>query len=100
MIGDALLRRIHVVQRQPGDRRIVPLSVAQVRNRMHRAAAAAGIKGVSTHSARVGMARDLTGRGASQIQLAGNWRSPEMPARYARRESAEEGIVARMFPDG
>ena len=97
MIGDALLRRIHVVQRQPGDRRIVPLSVAQVRNRMHRAAAAAGM---STHSARVGMARDLTGRGASQIQLPGNWRSPEMPARYARRESAEEGVVARMFPDG
>ena len=102
VIGDALLRRIHAVRREPGDRRIVPLSVAQVRVRMRRAAAAAGIEGVSTHSARVGMARDLTSRGASlvQIQLAGNWRSPEMPARYARRESAEEGVVARMFPDG
>lgn len=48
----------------------------------------------TTHSARVGMARDLTSRGASlvQIQLAGYWRSPEVPARYARGESADEGL--------
>ena len=48
------------------------------------------------------MARDLTSRGASlvQIQLAGYWRSPEVPARYARGESADERVVAWMFPDG
>lgn len=36
------------------------------------------------------MARDLTSHGASlvQIQLAGNWRSLEMSARYVRWESA------------
>ena len=48
------------------------------------------------------MARDLTSRGASlvQIQLAGYWGNPEMPARYARGESAEGRVVAWMFPDG
>ena len=29
--------------------------------------------------------------------MSGGWRSPDMPHRYARRETAEEGPVAKHF---
>ena len=47
------------------------------------------------------MTRDLVAGGASliEVQNAGGWKSPEMPAYYARRESAEEGVVERLYPD-
>ena len=61
---------------------------------------AAGLDGsFSGHSPRVGMAQDLVRAGATiaQIQIAGRWESPRMPAHYARGELAGRGAVARLI---
>ena len=58
----------------------------------------AGIDGfISGHSLRVGSAVSLAQAGASVVELqgAGRWKSPQMPAHYARVEEAEKGAVAR-----
>ena len=56
---------------------------------------------VSGHSARIGFAVSLAQAGASlvDIQVAGRWKDPSMPAHYARAQFAEKGAVAR-FKDG
>lgn len=62
-------------------------------------AAAAGIEGrVSGHSLRVGAAQSLAEAGASLVdmQIAGGWASPAMPAHYAAALLAERGAVARL----
>ena len=62
-------------------------------------AQAAGIVGnVSGHSLRVGAAQSLAqaGAGVVEMQTAGRWASPDMPGRYARREMAARGAVARL----
>ena len=53
---------------------------------------------VSGHSLRVGSAISLARAGASLVELqqAGRWKSPEMPARYTKGESARRGAVARL----
>ena len=53
---------------------------------------------ISGHSLRVGSAISLARAGASLVELqqAGRWKSPEMPARYTRGESASRGPVARL----
>ena len=59
----------------------------------------AGVKGrISGHSLRVGSAQSLAAAGASlvEMQLAGRWRSPVMPGRYARGQLAKRGAVARL----
>ena len=64
-------------------------------------AAAVGTSGgrVSGHSLRVGMAQTLAGAGASlvELQVAGRWKSPQMPALYARGERAGRNAVARLI---
>ena len=63
-------------------------------------AKAAGIEGfISGHSLRVGTAVSLAQAGASVVdmQTAGRWADPKMPAHYARAELAERGAVARFF---
>ena len=56
---------------------------------------------VSGHSARIGSAVSLAQAGASlvDIQVAGRWKDPGMPAHYARAQFAEKGAIAR-FKDG
>ena len=56
---------------------------------------------VSGHSARIGSAVSLAQAGASlvDIQTAGRWKDPGMPAHYARAQFAERGAIAR-FKDG
>ena len=71
-----------------------------ISNRLKAAAKRAGLEGsFSGHSGRVGMARDLVGAGFSiaQLQVAGRWASPTMPASYARSELAGQGAVARYY---
>ena len=53
---------------------------------------------VSSHSFRVGSAQSLVERGASvtETQLAGRWKSPSMPAHYARGQLAGRGAMARL----
>ena len=60
----------------------------------------AGVEGfISGHSLRVGSAVSLAQAGASVVdmQTAGRWKSPTMPAHYAKAELAERGAVARFF---
>ena len=56
---------------------------------------------ISGHSARIGSAVSLAQAGASlvDIQVAGRWKDPGMPAHYARAQFAEHGAIAR-FKDG
>ena len=59
----------------------------------------AGIQGpISGHSLRIGSAVSLATRGAGlvEMQQAGRWRSPQMPAYYARGELASRGVIARL----
>lgn len=65
-------------------------------------AADAGVKGfISGHSLRVGSAVSLAQAGATVVdmQVAGRWKSSEMPAHYAKAQLAERGAIAR-FKDG
>ena len=58
----------------------------------------AGVEGfISGHSLRVGSAVSLAKAGASVVdmQVAGRWKSSQMPAHYAKAELAERGAVAR-----
>ena len=90
----ALFRRIRRGDNITGDR----LSVDGARKAIKRRAGEAGVKGViSGHSLRVGSAVSLVQAGASvvDLQVAGRWKSPQMPAHYARAELAERGGIAR-----
>lgn len=94
----ALFRRV----RKGGVVEASALSVESIRAIIQRWAKAAGVTGrVSGHSLRVGSAQSLVSAGASlpELQQAGRWLSPEMPARYARGELAGQGAVARLRPD-
>ena len=58
----------------------------------------AGVEGfISGHSLRVGSAVSLAQAGASVVdmQVAGRWKSSQMPAHYAKAELAERGAIAR-----
>jgi len=52
----------------------------------------------SGHSARVGVAQDMTaaGFGLSEIMQAGRWKSPTMPARYSENQQARRGAAAKL----
>ena len=56
---------------------------------------------VSGHSLRIGTTVSLAQQGASlvDIQVAGRWKDPGMPAHYARAQLVERGAIAR-FKDG
>ncbi|MYH34942.1 MAG: tyrosine-type recombinase/integrase [Gammaproteobacteria bacterium] len=78
------------------------LSSGSVRAIIQKWASAAGVTGrVSGHSLRVGSAQSLVSAGATlpELQQAGRWLSPEMPAHYARGQLAGKGAVARLRPD-
>ena len=78
------------------------LSVRGARDAIKRWAAEAGVEGfISGHSLRVGSAVSLARAGATVVdmQTAGRWQSPNMPAHYAKAELAERGAIAR-FKDG
>ena len=94
----ALFRRVRWQKHITPDR----LSVNGARNAIKRWAGEAGVEGfISGHSLRVGSAVSLAQAGASVVdmQTAGRWKSPSMPAHYAKAELAERGAIAR-FKDG
>lgn len=92
-----LWRRI----RKGGDVTEERLAAGSVRTIFKKLADKAGLEtdGISGHSARVGMAQDLTAAGADlpALMVAGRWKSPAMPARYAERQAARRGAVARFY---
>ena len=77
--------------------RVVPLSPKMVGLRFQAAARAGGVEHVTAHSGRVGLASELTSRGASttDVMLAGNWKTSRMVAHYSAAATAERGAVAR-----
>ena len=78
--------------------RVVGLSPVQIQRRFTAAARAAGIEArVTAHSGRVGLASELTARGASttEVMLAGNWKTARMVAHYSAGATAERGAVRK-----
>ena len=78
------------------------LTERSARRIIKKRADAAGLKGfISGHSLRVGSAVSLAQAGASVVdmQVAGRWKSAQMPAHYAKAELAERGAIAR-YKDG
>ena len=79
--------------------RLTPHSARRI---IQKRARAAGVEGfISGHSLRVGSAVSLAQAGATVVdmQVAGRWKSSQMPAHYAKAELAERGAIAR-FKDG
>ena len=78
-----------------------PLKPQAIARRVKLLATRAGLDAtlVSAHSTRIGMTLDLIGSGQSlvAVQLSGGWRSPAMPALYARQLLPELGAVARYY---
>ena len=75
------------------------LGARSIRSIIAKRAAAAGIIGrVSGHSLRVGSAQSLAAAGAGLVELqeAGDWQAPTMPAHYARHQLAARGAVAKL----
>ena len=79
---------------------IFGLCARQISQRIRAAAWAAGlVDNYSGHSGRTGAAHSLAERGASLVELqqAGRWKSPSMPAAYARSARAGQNAVARLL---
>ena len=100
-VKDGVARAIRALRTatspEPGDR-VVPLSAQMVGLRFTVAAQAAGVESrVTAHSGRVGLASELTSRGASttDVMLAGNWKTSRMVAHYSAGATAERGAAAR-----
>ena len=78
------------------------LTTVSARRIIQKRAADAGVEVfISGHSLRVGSAVSLAQAGATVVdmQVAGRWKSSQMPAHYAKAELAERGAIAR-FKDG
>ena len=92
------LRTLRAAASPGPEDRVVPLSPQMVGLRFQAAARAAGVEArVTAHSARVGLASELTQRGASttDVMLAGNWKTSRMVAHYSSGATAERGAVAQ-----
>ena len=92
------LRTLRSATRPELSARVAGLTPAAVGRRLTPAAQAAGIeRRVTAHSGRVGLASELTRRGASTtaVMLAGNWKTSRMVAHYSAGSTAERGAVAR-----
>ena len=78
--------------------RVVGLTAQAISERFAAAARAAGVEPrLTAHSGRVGLASELTARGASahDVMRAGNWKTVRMVAHYSAGARAERGAVAR-----
>ncbi len=93
----AAVRKLRA-HRSPEDSDLVfgGLTPQSIGNRFGAAATAAGIEPrLTAHSGRVGLASELTARGASttETMLAGNWKTARMVAHYSAGAAAERGAV-------
>ena len=97
----AALRRLQVKGGPAQGQASMPvfgLAGQQIGRRFAATAKAAGIPGrITAHSGRVGLASELTRRGASvtETMLAGGWKTARMVARYSAGANAERGAVAK-----
>ena len=105
-IADSTLKRYQRLSKQlkawPNDQILTDGRLANYITALHTegkspSTIAAGVEGfISGHSLRVGSAVSLAQAGASVVDMqnAGRWKSPQMPAHYAKAELAERGAVA------
>lgn len=94
LTSGALFRRIRRGDHIQSER----LTVDSARRIIKKRADAAGVEGfISGHSLRVGSAVALAQAGATvvEMQIAGRWKSAQMPAHYAKSELAERGAIAK-----
>ena len=92
------VRRLRASRSPDEDDRVVPMTAQQVARRIEAAGRAAGVEARLTgHSGRVGLASELTARGAStaDVMLAGGWKTARMVSHYAAGATAENGAVKR-----
>ena len=92
------LRTLRAVTTPAPADRVVPLSAQMIGLRFTAAAVTAGVESrVTAHSGRVGLASELTRRGASttDVMRAGHWKTSRMVAHYSAGATAERGAVAR-----
>ena len=95
------LRRLRIEQGLgPGraTRPVFALGDQQIGRRFAATAKAAGLSGrITAHSGRMGLASELTRRGASitETMLAGGWKTARMVAHYSAGATAERGAVAK-----
>jgi len=87
-----------------GERTITPREVARTFKRiagMIDLDSARPQSRISGHSTRIGAAQDLTAAGAAlpEIMIAGGWKSPQMPAHYARKLDATQGAMRRWLAE-
>ena len=83
---------------EPTDQVLGGLNGQSIARRLTAAARVAGIEGrITGHSGRVGLASELTARGASttETMLAGGWKTARMVAHYSAAATAEQGAVAK-----
>ena len=76
------------------------MSTQGIRKNLKHYVSEAGLQGrFSGHSFRVGTAQSLAQRGATltQMQTAGRWKSPKMPASYCRNELAGRSAIATLL---
>lgn len=73
------------------------LTATSARRIIKKWAQRAGFEGVSGHSMRVGSAVSLAQKNASlvEMQQAGRWKDPKMPAHYAEQVLSEQGAIAK-----
>ena len=93
------LERIRPLFHEDGDS-VFRLTGERISERIKEAAQAAGLgDGFSGHSPRVGMTIQLNeeGSGLPDLQQAGRWKNPDMPAKYLRGMEARKNAVARMY---
>ena len=96
----AALRRLHAATKPAPADSVIGLGVHQINRRFAAACAAAGLEGRRTpHGGRVGLAVELTARGAStrDVQLAGGWKNAGTVARYAARVTTGGGAVSQFM---
>ena len=95
-VADAV-RTLQAKNTRTPEELVVPLSPKTIGLRFKAAARAAGVQHVTAHSARIGLAAELTSRGAStaDVMLAGNWKTSRMVAKYSAPATPEQWAVAR-----
>ena len=94
-LGAGALFRKTKTRYKESDRPLRPNHVAWIiKNRCLRA----GVEGMTGHSLRVGGAQTLAAAGLSLVdmQIAGRWSSPSMPALYARGQMAGKTALAQL----
>ncbi len=79
---------------------VIGLKPQRISQRITTLAKQAGITHkLAAHSGRVGLASELTARGASatETMLAGNWKTARMVAHYSTGAKAQRGKVAKFL---